>query len=137
MKVKDIMTRDVSYLSSECSIFEAANIMKDLDVGSVPICDEAHTPIGVVTDRDIVLRSVANNINKNDNVGGIMSSNVITVTPETDVHEAANLMARHQIRRLPVVENGKLVGMVSLGDLAVENIHIDEAGNALSDISKD
>ncbi|KXZ39283.1 CBS domain-containing protein [Alkalithermobacter thermoalcaliphilus JW-YL-7 = DSM 7308] len=137
MKVKDVMTTDVSYLSSSSSIFEAANIMRQLNVGAVPICDEANSPVGVVTDRDIVLRSVANNVHKNENVGSIMSSNIVTVSPDTDVHEAARLMAKHQIRRLPVVENGKLVGIVSLGDLAVEKIHVDEAGNALSDISKE
>ncbi len=65
-----------------------------------------------------------------------MTKNPITVTPETDAHEAANLMASEQIRRLPVVENGNLVGICALGDLAVVDIHVNEAGDALSEISE-
>ena len=65
-----------------------------------------------------------------------MSTKVITVSPDTNAHEASQIMAREQIRRLPVMENGKLVGIMALGDLAVERIHVDEAGEALSDISQ-
>jgi len=65
-----------------------------------------------------------------------MSKNIVSVGPNTDAHEAATLMAQNQIRRLPVVENNKIVGMLSLGDLANVNIHVNEAGEALSSISK-
>ncbi len=136
MKVREIMTSDVSYVTPNSHIAKAADIMRMLDVGIVPVCDESKSPVGVVTDRDIVIRSVIENNPDNQHVGSIMTREIVSVGPETDAHEAATLMARNQIRRLPVVENGKLVGILSLGDLANVNIHVDEAGNALSSISK-
>ena len=135
MKVRDIMTKDVSYVTPDSNITNAADIMKSLNVGIVPVCDNNQAPVGVVTDRDIVLRSVAGN-NTNQNIENVMSKNIVSVSPDTDAHEAASLMAQNQIRRLPVVENNKVVGMLSLGDLANVNIHVDEAGQALSSISK-
>ena len=136
MKVRDIMTKDVSYVTVNSNISKAADIMKSLDVGVVPVCDQYKNPIGVITDRDIVLRSVTSNNKANEHVGSIMSKNTISARPDTDAHEAAKLMAQHQIRRLPIVENNKIVGILSLGDLANANIHVDEAGEALSSISK-
>lgn len=136
MKVKDIMTPDVSYVTPNSNLAKAADIMRTLNVGIVPVCDENKTPVGVVTDRDIVIRSVAENSNANQHVGSVMSRDLVSVTPDTDAHEAAKLMAHNQIRRLPVIDNGKLVGMLALGDLAVVNIHVNEAGDALSWISK-
>lgn len=136
MKVRDIMTNDVSYVTVNADITKVADIMKSLDVGIVPVCDENKNPVGVITDRDIVLRSVSENHNVDQHVGNIMSRNIVSVNSDTDAHEAAKLMAHNQIRRLPVVENNKIVGILSLGDLANVNIHVDEAGDALSSISK-
>lgn len=136
MKVRDIMTNDVSYVTVNADITKVADIMKSLDVGIVPVCDENKNPVGVITDRDIVLRSVSENHNVDQHVGNIMSRNIVSVNSDTDAHEAAKLMARNQIRRLPVVENNRIVGILSLGDLANVNIHVDEAGDALSSISK-
>jgi len=136
LKVRDIMTKDVSYVTTDSNITNAADIMKSLDVGIVPVCDKNQAPVGVVTDRDIVLRSVADNNNANQNVENVMSKNIVSISPDTDAHEAATLMAKNQIRRLPVVENNQIVGMISLGDLANVNIHVNEAGEALSSISK-
>jgi len=136
LKVRDIMTNDVSYVTVNADITKVADIMKSLDVGIVPVCDENKNPVGVITDRDIVLRSVSENHNVDQHVGNIMSRNIVSVNSDTDAHEAATLMARNQIRRLPVVENNKIVGILSLGDLANVNIHVDEAGDALSSISK-
>ncbi|MEJ8553779.1 CBS domain-containing protein [Tepidibacter sp. Z1-5] len=136
MKVRDIMTSDVSYVTVNADITKVADIMKSLDVGIVPVCDENKNPVGVITDRDIVLRSVSENNNVDQHVGNIMSRNIVSVNSDTDAHEAAELMAQNQIRRLPVVENNKIVGILSLGDLANVNIHVNEAGDALSSISK-
>ncbi|MCT4509616.1 MAG: CBS domain-containing protein [Tepidibacter sp.] len=135
MKVRDIMTSDVSYVTVNADITQVADIMKSLDVGIVPVCDENKNPIGVITDRDIVLRSISDN-NPNQHVGNIMSRDIISVNSDTDAHEAAALMAQNQIRRLPVIENNKIVGILSLGDLANVNIHVNEAGETLSSISK-
>ena len=136
MKVREIMTSDVSYVTVNADITKVADIMRSLDVGIVPVCDENKNPVGVITDRDIVLRSVSENHNVDQHVGNIMSRNIVSVNSDTDAHEAAKLMAHNQIRRLPVVENNKIVGILSLGDLANVNIHVDEAGDALSSISK-
>lgn len=135
MKVRDVMSEKVEWVRPDASIQEVARIMQKTDVGSVPVCDNMKL-LGIVTDRDIVVRGIATNGNTSGlNAGQMMSSEIITVTPDTDVHEASALMSDHQVRRLPVIERGQLCGMLALGDLAVERIHVDEAGEALSDIS--
>lgn len=136
MELRDIMTVNVESVGRNSSLEEAARLMKEYNVGAIPVC-EGDNIIGIVTDRDIVLRGAADG-NKLSwgTCGDVMTSNLITGTPEMDVHEAARIMADHQVRRLPVVENGKLVGIVALGDLAVDSKFINEAGDALNDISK-
>lgn len=135
MKIRDVMTSHVSAADLNTTISEVAQKMRDLNVGSIPICDEQQHPIGIVTDRDIVIRGVVDGLQGQEKVSRIMSSQLISVTPDMHVHEAARIMGDNQIRRLPVVENGRIVGMVSIGDLAIQNIYEDEAGKALSDIS--
>lgn len=134
MKLKDIMTRNVSTVSPDSPIKEAAEIMRNLDVGVVPVC-EGKKPVGIVTDRDIVIRNVAKEGNANKPVREVMTSGIIYGEPDMSVSEAADIMAVRQIRRLPVVENDELVGIVSLGDLAVNEMTDMEAGQALTDIS--
>lgn len=93
-------------------------------------------PVGIITDRDIVLRTIS--LDKDPlkaKATDVMSGDLVFGTPEMDVDDAAALMSRYQIRRLPVIENNKLVGIVSLGDLAANPHFADEAGDALSDIS--
>ncbi len=134
LKIKEIMTTDVKTISSNNSISEAANIMKTLDIGAVPIVKD-NVPIGIITDRDIIIRGVATGKNSNDAVSSIMTPDVVTVSPDLDVHDAADIMAAKQIRRLPIVENKQLVGIVAIGDMAVESIFENEAGEALHNIS--
>lgn len=134
MKIKEIMTTDVRTVSANDSISEAANIMKELDVGAVPVLDN-NVLVGIVTDRDLVLRAVAEGKNSKEAVANVMTKNITTVSPDTDVHRVADIMASKQIRRLPIVENNQLVGIVSIGDMAVEDIFENEAGEALHTIS--
>jgi len=134
VKVNQIMTTDVSTVAPNDTITKAASIMGQLDVGSVPVTDNNRV-VGIVTDRDIVLRGVAKGGDSNLKVSSVMTANVKFATPEMDVHTAADIMAEHQVRRLPVVDNDTLVGIVAIGDLAVENIFENEAGEALHDIS--
>ncbi|MBX5437577.1 MAG: CBS domain-containing protein [Alicyclobacillaceae bacterium] len=135
MKVKDMMTSNVSFVQPSDSIQKAAQIMQSINCGSVPVC-ENNKVVGIVTDRDIVLKAIAAG-KTNATVQECMTTNVVTCTPETDAHEAADLMARHQIRRLPVVDSsGKLCGICAIGDLATVDIHVNEAGDALSRISE-
>lgn len=136
MKVRDVMTKSVDWVTPDTSVVKVAELMKRDDVGSIPIC-QGNNLIGMITDRDIVLKVVATGGNTNNiSVKDIMSTDIISVSADQDVHEAANLMSRYQIRRLPVLENGNLIGILAIGDLAIEKIHVNEAGDALSDISQ-
>ncbi len=138
MLVKEIMTPCVSCVKPENSIQQVAQQMKKENVGSIPVCNDSGRVLGMITDRDIVLRSVASSSNQSSNLKAedIMSKNITYATPNMNAHEASLLLANHQIRRLPVVSNDRLVGIMSLGDIAQKNIYVDEAGDALSAISK-
>lgn len=136
MKLKDVMTDDLKSVDRNTLVDEAAELMRECDIGALPVCEGAGI-VGIITDRDIVLRSVsADSPPSGVTCGDIMSSAIISGSPDMDVREAAKIMSANQIRRLPVVESGKLVGMVSLGDIAVEPKMVNEAGEALNDISK-
>ena len=136
LKVREVMTSLVDWVTLDTTVIEVAQLMKKDDVGSIPICKDNRL-MGMITDRDIVLKVVATGGNTNNlSAEDIMSTEVISVTADQDVHEAAKLMSKYQIRRLPVLEADKLVGIVAIGDLAIEKIHINEAGDALSDISQ-
>lgn len=134
MKLKELMTTDVYSVTPNSSIKEAAELMRKLNVGSIPVCDEKK-PVGIVTDRDIVIRNVAGSGNAGTPVKQVMTDNLVYGNPDMSDDEAVNLMATRQIRRLPVIEDGQLVGMVSLGDLAVNEMTDMEAAKALTDIS--
>ncbi|MGN7174790.1 CBS domain-containing protein [Paenibacillus sp. FSL R5-0490] len=134
-KIRDIMTDQVESCSLLDNVYEVAVKMKELNVGAIPIVDSDKL-VGMITDRDIVLRCVAEKHPASSKVEDIMSSHLVTVSSDTEAREAARLMAEHQIRRLPVVEGDKLVGIVSLGDFAVRHLTDDQAGEALTDISK-
>ncbi len=136
MKIKDIMSTDIAALNPEDSIEKAAQLMKEYDVGSLPVLNRQKV-VGIVTDRDIALRSAAQGATSSrQSVGEIMSSNPTVGNPEMDVHEAVSIMSQKQIRRLPIVQNDRLVGMVALGDISVEPILQDNAGEALKNISQ-
>ncbi len=134
MQINRIMTSNVSTLEPNSTIADAARIMRDLNVGSVPVC-QGRKPVGIVTDRDITIRSIANGGDSNTPVKQVMSSKLVSGSPDMNDREAARIMAEHQIRRLPIVENGELIGMLSLGDLAVRSETDMEAGEALTEIS--
>jgi len=119
MSVREAMTASVSSVSPSQSLADAAEVMKGADVGSVPVVDEGRLA-GIVTDRDIVTRAVAEQRNPQDvKVDEIASHDLVTVEPGQDLDEALALMARHKIRRLPVLEEGRLVGMLAQADIAL------------------
>lgn len=135
-KLSKIMTTNIATVTPQQSVAEAAQIMSQYNIGSLPVVQNGQ-PVGMITDRDITLRITAQGQDaQNSKVEEVMTKNVITGTPDMDVHQAANLMAQNQIRRLPVVENNRLAGIVALGDLAVQDIYQNEAGEALSNISQ-
>jgi CBS domain-containing protein len=117
---RDVMTPDPATVSQKDSIREAARIMASEDTGVVPVVD-GRKIIGIVTDRDIVVRCVADGADvRQAKVGDMCSSDLTTVRADAPIEEAARIMRDNALRRLPVVDNGRPVGIVSLGDLAVE-----------------
>lgn len=135
MKLRDIMSREIASINSNDSIEKAAQLMKQHNVGSIPVCSQ-NSVVGIVTDRDIALRSVASGQTNQQSVSEVMTANPVVGTPDMDVHEAVRIMSDKQIRRLPVIENNSLVGIVSLGDISVEPKLQDNAETALKNISK-
>lgn len=136
MKVKDIMTGDVTYINPDSNVVEAAQLMQKHNVGSIPVCDN-NGLVGIVTDRDIVVRNIAHGKNPaSTTVRDVMTGQVITATPDMEVDSATKMMAEKQIRRIPVVENNMIIGMLALGDVATDNRCNMEASEALSKISK-
>lgn len=121
MRVHDVMTRGVAVIHPDSTLQEAAEKMKDLDVGPLPVCDSDRL-VGMVTDRDITVRAVAEGQDPwTDRVRDIMTPEVIYCFDDQDVAEAARTMKHKQVRRLPVLNRDKrLVGIVALGDLAVD-----------------
>jgi CBS domain-containing protein len=120
MRVREIMTEEVATAAPDTTLEEVATIMRDEDTGVVPVLDNSEL-VGLVTDRDIVIRCIAAGKDPSEiTADEIFSEDLETVEPDADVEEASRLMAQKQIRRLAVVEDGRLVGMVSLGDIAVK-----------------
>ncbi|NMA24231.1 MAG: CBS domain-containing protein [Clostridiales bacterium] len=136
MLVSELMTDNVISISPDEPASLAARLLYRHNIGSVPVCTEDGRLRGIVTDRDIVLRCVAaENDPETTPVREIMSRGLVTVSPTDDVREAARKMAQSQVRRLPVVDSGRLVGMLSLGDMAKTHSFDMEASKALSEIS--
>jgi CBS domain-containing protein len=133
--VRDVMTTNVDYCTPLDNVYEVAVKMRDLNVGAIPIVEDGRL-IGMITDRDLVVRGIAEKRSGSNQVTNVMTEDLITISPDASVQEATELMARHQIRRLPVVENNKLVGIVALGDLATNQYSDESAGHALSAISE-
>lgn len=135
MKIKDIMSNHVAYLNPDANLVEAAQLMQKHDVGVLPVC-QGENVVGIVTDRDIVVRNIAHGKDPQSTpVKQVMTSDVRMISPEMELEQAAEIMADHQIRRLPVVEHNRIVGMVSLGDLATQAKYDVELANTLGKIS--
>lgn len=135
MKIVDVMTRGAVVVAPESSLYEAAKLMRDHDIGAVPVVENGMHIVGMLSDRDIVIRAIAEN-DPELPVRKVMSKAVCCVEPDEDVKVAAEMMGREQIRRLPVVRNGELMGIVSLGDLAVEEKLERRAGEILANVSE-
>ena len=129
--VADVMTREPVTIEASEQVVEAARRMRDADAGDVIVVDDGRV-VGIVTDRDLTIRVLAEGKGPSARVGDVCSGDgLVTVGPDTSVAQAVNLMRNRAVRRLPVVENDRAVGVVSIGDLAMEQ----EPGSALADIS--
>ncbi len=136
MEVRELMTRSVISVSPDETAELAARLLSRHNLGALPVVNAEGRLRGMVTDRDLALRCIAA---ENDptvtRVSEIMTRGVVAVTPGDDVREASRLMAAEQVRRLPVVDRGKVVGMLSLGDMARAEGFSMEAAGTLADIS--
>lgn len=135
MKVKEIMNTDLKWVTPDTDLQKTAEIMEKYDVGVVPVCNHNQVLLGLITDRDIVIRNIARGENPDSTkVEEIMTEVVKTGTPNMSLDEACDVMATWQIRRLPIVENDKLVGIVSLGDIAFDPESDMEVSDCLCEI---
>ena len=133
--IRDLMSTNVVSVSPQQSIQECAALMEQNDIGAIPVVENGEVR-GIVTDRDLTVRATAHGLAAHSPVSECMSQGIKVADANMDIHEAAALMGANQIRRLPVVENNQIVGMLAIGDLAIEDNYDDEAEVALSDISE-
>jgi CBS domain-containing protein len=132
--VRDAMTDDPRSIDASASVVEAARLMREQHIGSLPVT-EGERLVGMITDRDITTRVVAESVvPATTPVAEVYSHDAVSVEPDNDLDEALQLMARHQVRRLPVVENGRLVGMVAQADIALKEK--ERTGELVGAISK-
>jgi CBS domain-containing protein len=139
MKASEIMTKDPQCCTREDSLSEAARIMRDLDVGIVPVVDDRSSMrlSGVITDRDIAIRHVADSHPNECTVGDHMTaSDVRTVAPDADVDDLMKSMRDDQVRRIPVVDNGRLVGIIAQADIAADGPSRKDVGSTVREISE-
>ena len=136
MKVRELMTGHVLRIHPEENVEVAARTLAQFNIGALPVCSQNGNLQGMITDRDLVIRCVAAGKDPGQTkVRDIMTNQVITVAPDTEVGVAAHLMGRQQVRRLPITENGKLCGMVSLGDMACREDSVMDAADVLAEVS--
>ena len=133
--IRDVMTPSPQTVRADSPATEAAKLMKESHAGMIPVVEDGRL-LGAVTDRDIVLRVVAEGKDPAaTTAGAIATTDLITITPDQDLDEAMELMGRHQIRRLPVVEEGRLIGVVAQADVAREGDER-EVGQTVDQISR-
>lgn len=130
------MTRNVQTATRDASLRDVGVMMRDGDMGSVPVVDDGRRLIGIVTDRDIAVRAVAEGKGPDTSVGDVMSTDLFTVSPDTFVFEAARLMGDKQVRRVPVVDaDGRLAGIIAMADVALQTEDQQEIAETLEEIS--
>jgi CBS domain-containing protein len=130
--IRDVMTSDVRTCSADSTLIDAATIMRQDDIGDVLVVKEDGTLCGIITDRDIVVRALADGRDPTTTrIDDVCTHDLVSVEPGSRIGDAVELMTRHAIRRLPVTDGGKLVGVVSIGDLAMDR----DPESALAEIS--
>ena len=136
MKVKDCMCNNVNFVKPDTSVKDCAKMMCEHHIGCIPVCDCDDKLVGIVTDRDILLRNVACDKDpQNTKISDIMTTDVQCCHCDDDITTAEKIMANEQIRRVPVVDNGKLIGILTLGDLAAnEKVFTEDLCNTIEGI---
>ena len=119
MRISELMCKDICFVKPDCNTYDASRIMRENHIGCIPICDDSKKIVGIVTDRDILLRTVACNKDvKTTPVSEIMTTDVWCCGSNEQLDKAQEIMSANQVRRLPVTENGKIVGILSIGDIS-------------------
>ena len=139
MKVKDCMCHEVTYLTPESTVKDCAKLMCNNHIGCIPVCDASKKIVGLVTDRDVILRTIACDKDvSNTPISDIMTCKVCCCGPDEEINEAEKKMSDEQIRRLPVVdENNQIIGIITLGDLcANQNVNTEGICQTLENICK-
>ncbi|TCT12272.1 CBS domain protein [Natranaerovirga pectinivora] len=136
MLAKEIMTTEIISCCTDTSVKEICKMMESTGVGSILVIDN-NTLKGIITDRDIVIRGIASDKDINTlKSSDVMTTKVITATPTDDIDHVIDLMSDYQIKRIPIVDNDKIKGIISLGDMSQTYILEDEAGEVLNDITE-
>jgi CBS domain-containing protein len=135
MRLRDVMTPNPRTLAPNATVQEAARLMRDEDTGVVPLVENGR-PVGLITDRDIVVRAVAEGSGLDRPVRELATDTLVTAEPDMSTREAAELMGQHQVRRLLVCEGERLVGVASIGDIAVKEGKDRRVGDAIQEISQ-
>ena len=136
MKIRDVMTESVVTAPPDCPVSTVAELMRERNVGSVVLVDDSGAPVGFVTDRDLAISVLADARDASDPAEAHASAPVVTGEPEMDVHAAAELMVRHGVRRLPVLDGERMVGILTLDDLAVRTGDLGIAQAMTSEITR-
>ena len=134
MQIREVMTESVVTAPPDCPVSTIAELMRERNVGSVVLVDDGGTPVGFITDRDLAISVVADGRDLSDRAEAHASSPVVTGEPDMDVHAAAELMVSHGVRRLPVVDGDRMVGILTLDDLAVRTGDLGIAQAATSEL---
>ena len=135
-RISEVMSTNPRALGPDDTIRKAAQVMRDDDIGVIPIVDNVSALVGIVTDRDIVITAVADGRDPDDTpIRHSMTAQPDAVAPDTTIEQAATLMQSRQIRRLPVLDNGRLVGMVSFADFAHSDASAEEKAETLEEVS--
>lgn len=137
MTVKELMSVNICFVTADADVTAAAALMKKYDIGLIPVCDQKGCLLGLVTDRDIVLRALSSKEGiEKKKVRHIMTEEIVSITPMTDIHDAALVFSEKKVRRLPVLDNGRLVGILSLSDLSGKRIFLAEVGEIMGNLAK-
>ncbi len=136
MTIREVMTGSVVVAAPDATVREVAELMRERNVGSVVLVDEASSPVGLLTDRDLAVGVLADGRDPGDRAGDHASHPVVTIDPAAELEAAAELMVRHGIRRLPVLDGTRLTGIVTLDDLAVRTGDLELAGHLTTQVTR-
>ncbi|MGN0659334.1 MAG: CBS domain-containing protein [Emergencia sp.] len=137
MTVKELMSSNVCFVTGDASVSHAAALMKQQNIGFVPVCDNNGGLLGAVTDRDLLLRVLASGRDPvSTKVCEIMTEKVTVLTGDMDIHDAACVFSKEKVRRLPVLENGRLAGILSVCDMARRRLYLAEVGDIMGALAK-